>query len=288
VSDFLTRIIERAENRAAVLQRRPLALFEMAPISSAVPVASAVDSDRDERVEAHSSVVAPERSLLPEPARSPLGPIAQTGSDADVSRADRTSRRPSDSQPREERRTETLAATRRPPLASIARVPEQASRIVTRPTDAHVEHRPVERDRERDRARVESATAPAVKQGRDELTPARHEQRPSSLARLELAERAPARATSADSKNLTQPAAPRPTTVPTKQRSTTAVMLAKAQSAKSPPPPAIPVPAPVHISIGRIEVRATSASQSPPRPATQSGPRLKLDDYLSDRSRSRR
>lgn len=67
-----------------------------------------------------------------------------------------------------------------------------------------------------------------------------------------------------------------------------AVLLARAQSAaKASAAPAAPAAAaPVHISIGRVEVRAHTASpERKPRAVKPAAPQLKLEDYLRERSR---
>jgi hypothetical protein len=58
------------------------------------------------------------------------------------------------------------------------------------------------------------------------------------------------------------------------------------------PPPVQPMPQrerspepTIHVTIGRIEVRATQASSGPSRPVRPNGPKLSLDDYLRSRNR---
>lgn len=70
-----------------------------------------------------------------------------------------------------------------------------------------------------------------------------------------------------------------------------AVLLARAQSAAKTPGASFapPAPAPVHISIGRVEVRAsTTNTERKPLAAKSATPQLKLEDYLRERSRSAR
>jgi hypothetical protein len=64
------------------------------------------------------------------------------------------------------------------------------------------------------------------------------------------------------------------------------VLIAKAQAVPKAPIAAAPSPpAPIQISIGRVEVRAQAAAEPHPRPAaTGAVPKLKLEDYLRQRS----
>jgi hypothetical protein len=285
-------IIERAENRAPVLQRRPRALFETVPIPRNLPVAVdvMVGSDRGEQAEGRPPSVAEELRSPREWSRASLRAMAESGSHAEAAPAHRASTRSSDSTQslQEERRPEPSVPTLHPTVASETRAPDLGARPVARLIDAHIERWPAQRERASDRGRVESETAPIAKPGRTELNPTHQEERPLPRARPELAQTAFARATPVNPNNQTPPQAARPTAIPPKRTPRTAVMLAKAQSTRNLPPPVVPAPTPVHISIGRVEVRASSAPQSPARPATHTGPRLKLDDYLSDRNRSRR
>jgi hypothetical protein len=289
MSDFLVSLIARAENRAPVLQRRQRALFEAGSISNDLPVASdvAVDSDRGVRFEARPSSVVPEGAHSRQVPRDSFPAIEHSDSHVDARPVHRVSGRDADlPRPRssQERRAERPEPIYRQMVAPTERPTEQTHSIATRVVDAHIDRRRVERTV----ARVESPHSTVVKRGTERATAAHDEHRRSPRARVESAPAAPMRGARVEAKDQAPPP-PRATTVPTKRASTTtAVMLARAQSSKSVAPPIAPVPAPVHISIGRVEVRATSASQSAVRPAKNAGPRLKLDDYLNDRNRGGR
>jgi hypothetical protein len=76
-----------------------------------------------------------------------------------------------------------------------------------------------------------------------------------------------------------------------KRETMPAVLIAKAQTATKVSPAIAPqtVAPPIQISIGRVEVRAGAAASAPiSRTAKAEGPRLKLEDYLNERSRSGR
>ena len=278
-------IIERAENRAPVVQRRPRALFEAGPVSNDLLTTEvAVETERDARVDTHAPTFVPERRPADRPSRHAHRPIEQSEPRAAASPARPVSVRAAETPPtpRPEREVEVLEPTRHTPPEQIETPRPLPTPIASRAVDRHVAHRPVQRDA----APIESPPPIVQKRVRETSAPALDEPRRLTRAVATPIPTVPVRSTRPETKIQT-PTAPRATAIPTRRESA-AVLFAKSRSVKSAAPQVSVAPAPVHISIGRVEVRATAAPHATARPAKSAGPRLKLDDYLNDRDRGGR
>jgi hypothetical protein len=291
MSDFLAGLVDRAGERAPLLERRPRSLFE--PLASVPPLpaailAAAAEGEGEPAVDSDMPQAAPKTASRKKP--------DETASVARPSRA----------------RSESNETSAPPPQA-------QPAPMAIRMTSNNAS---------RDDGAARGATAPhRVVDGRNEHEPnVLHPVQPASKTPMSPLQRAPAIradhevrasssspsiASSAAGAHLVRSPSPEPrsaalppvtslrassppasampvrgTLHPAAVRSMPAQTLVKAQerartqNAETSPPAA---PAPVHISIGRIELRAAVAS-APVHAPKRTALRLTLDDYLRERS----
>ncbi|HJV61283.1 MAG TPA: hypothetical protein VJ743_10090 [Albitalea sp.] len=245
---FLAGLVDRAEGRAPVLQRRPRALFE--PAAGAGSSAEPLEQNL-----AFASAPASAREVgdRAEPAPPALG-------------------RSHD--PRAGERSAVHAEQRDLPRAAL--LPEAPpSRRMPVAAPAHAEPRPLYAKPEPPQARpLQVITTRTVLR---ELRPA---------APPTLAPQGPVSARHADVP-APPAASPSPRNVDRTPAPPAAVLLAKAQSLAVVRHERQPraAPAPVQISIGRVEVRAIGTSgERGSRASGPSAPRLSLDDYLRQRN----
>lgn len=272
MSDFLTHLIDRAAGRAPLLERRPRALFEPAESGGA----AALEEQRVE-VEAEVPRAAPlQRDAVELPAAHGENPSAPAATVA-VRPAVNGIQPPA--VPREPKSA--------PSVMTEGAAPQHPLQVPVRETVLRTERITT----------VVAAKAPAVPAAAD-ATPAPSSRRPVKSTAEAAAEPAPARARRQADGNGEPRRAPAlraaeqrdpPQSVPAvrpQRQATAAVLIAKAQAgSKVPLPAAAAPPAPVQISIGRVEVRAHGAAEPRPRPAAAAAaPKLKLDDYLRQRS----
>ena len=291
---FLRRLIERAENQAPVLERRPRALFEPAP--SRVAQRTAEDTSL-KGVQVDEAVVA-----RPQPTERRTSKTAPSRNAPQVDTLDES---PAPVQvfrtPVERQRPmpEAIPAAVKPPSSPVERpfllrpdVPTLekqpgthrvfASRAESTPPARPAASLPPPRIAAPNTTRTEPWPAP-TEPGR--LRPrVRHEDRPllSSPPVRPPKDRTSGN-TQAPIRNAFQPFA-RPAPAP-------AVVMAKARAATrlSPPVAVEGAASPITISIGRVDVRADAPPLRPGlRGAKPAGPRLQLEDYLNERSRGAR
>jgi len=271
---FLAGLVDRAQGRAPVLERRPRALFEpQRPEPAARIEEIAQDTSADEpRVAAAASHAA--HPSLERPIDRPLLPAV-----APLARP--VGREPAPA------RHESMPA--RPALLAVEPLP--ASRRGSASTDDDAPRSP------------RRSSTPEARDTSREPAPRRAETANAALPTAPVRPRsAEATAREPRPREASTPASPAVTTVqhvhhhhaasPAAARATTpvvcpAVLLAKA--AQSPPPRREPAaapasPPPVQITIGRVEVRAVHAPAERARSAAPAAPRLSLDDYLRRRS----
>jgi len=273
---FLAGLVDRAQGRAPVLERRPRALFEPQR-----PLPARVDEIEPEAaVDWPAPAASPPRSepqTIGQPIDRPGGPVAAARPQAP------SSREPAPPPTRKEP-VPTQAASIAAALRPLPRLAESAE--VERPRSVHGPAAPEPTgdpgrlpSRRSEAAGAASATA-AVR-----LKPAAavaHEPRSPVAPR-------PAAAVAATVQHLHQHS----TIVTTRTSRATpasarpAVLLAKAAQqgpARREPAAAVNAPPPVQITIGRVEVRALQPAAERARPGTPAAPRLSLDDYLRRRS----
>ncbi|HYT16154.1 MAG TPA: hypothetical protein VEL80_07210 [Burkholderiales bacterium] len=290
MSNFLGNLIARAAQRASVLERRQHALFEpVAPWAGPVPATIDRAADPYAQEATFSS---------PRPSRTPAAEAAEEQPDADVSQAAGEVPLPHTA----ERKGLESPPRPAPRRTAQARTIETASPVSTRTARAIPSAEPAIDSGAEDRvARNPRPVLPKtdplpyrpsivyessnVAEGRPTLIPESQPYPRAETLRAEaLRPSSPitqGREFSDAAKNLLAPAVP---------RITHAVQLAKAiqpspgnrslASANSAPPS-------VHVTIGRVEVRAVAAAErATARTAKPAAPRLTLDDYLRERSKS--
>jgi hypothetical protein len=283
-SRFIRQLIERAEGRAPLLERRQRALFEpRAPWSATATNPMMVE--REEPVEAQSRaprIAGPEQSLpraidkAPSPSTKPLAESSQPIQILQGAQPPTTPplRAAMASAPLTEPRPKTAANTgNSKPFAAPTQVQARQPAAAALPA----RDVPVAAAQPSKAAPIAKAVVRAEPPARV-ATRAREEQ---PEPRQRATNKAPALAS-------LQPVMPAQR-VPTRRDSAPAVLLARAQSPSRSTTAAAPspAPAPVNISIGRVEVRAHSGPpERAARPVRNQGPQLKLDDYLRERSRS--
>ena len=277
---FLAGLIDRAEGRAPVLQRRPRALFEPEGHGNAQPVESFEQTEMRER-SPRSRVDSPtedERS-----SREPRHHEAHSESDwhhhsAITTRRDDTGDRMTRAGD-DARHSGALQPDHVPPLRTRLVPAADADPTPRRstPREPAVDHPgpPVpavqrtpreERQAKRPEASVAEQRLAIRRETRVEAPPA--------VTRTTVVERVSASPSMRPSRATPQAA------------SRSAVLLAKAQTSTQirRERPAPPAPAPVQVTIGRVEVRAVAAKSERVPASAPAGPRLSLDEYLRQRN----
>jgi hypothetical protein len=317
MSDFLRTLAARAEGRLPVLERRPRALFE------AAPGAAAIDEGQPTRGTVAVDEVQPARGAVPvdevQPARGAV-PVDEVQPARGAVAVDEVQRRgmvtPSPTRLAPGEADESQAASRHGEglLTTTAHaapegIPRRSGRDDSAPRQATpqrgllqpepsvpVAHQVLSGVQARDALpampRISAPASPAAlaaarvvnagTRSRDE-TP---EQRSRSDSRNGDADGTPqAKPNERNGAPTIGPLHPQPM-----QAARPAVLVARQQSKATPrrdapASTALAAPAPVQISIGRIEIRATSnASADRPRAVGPTAPRLSLDDYLRSRN----
>jgi hypothetical protein len=263
--DFLSGLIDRAFDRAPVLQKRKPSLFE--------PVDLTRGEWSDIAIEAPPAhAVSPAERSLPEPPR-----LARSRGDValppavEAPRAERGSQTEPAKRGPDDRAALRSPSTDPPPIPretrTVERVVERLApeRIVERHTHTEektIEHREIHMERS---GRAQRLEGPLTKRGRPvpavpRPAPVLEKQRPAVIA---------------------TPARP----LPQPQRPATPAAPHRASAVRTTPAPVAASPEPaIHVTIGRIELRAAAPPQAPrpvasrPRP-----PRLNLGAYLKER-----
>lgn len=284
---FLAGLVDRAQGRVTVLERRPRALFE--PAVPHVDVAAAQVDATDAREPADRSTTPPpnrdaDRVARPShPARQPppdtthrRDAAARIEPQAAAPRADGDRQRASPTMPAAPPTLRHPAATTRAGNDATAPLRERTRSTATalRESPATTPARPATPPPSRPLGPAAAPTRePMPTLGRAAV--AEHVPRPAAASAVP-------RVTTVASAVLTRPATP--------AYAHPAVQLARARAAAPAQreAPAAVAPTPVHISIGRVEVRAVAAPAAQrtrgAHPATSPGePRLSLDDYLRQR-----
>jgi hypothetical protein len=279
MNDFLLNLVERAGNRAPVLQRRQRALFEPAS-----PHASP-DHDLGVRVEETESTrpasientlqqtlivtrepAATHVAARVAPIEAPRAASASVivGATSPTVRLERNEQRasPAPSAPPMPIAQSTLRAPRidtpvvdaiaaTPRGTSMTPAPARAANAAKMPaTNLATPLSPISRAKKENKDAIVAAPLRRLMEPREPLTPSLRAPKPPSLR-----ETAPA------------------------------VWLAKARTTSmSAPIATAPAPAPVVISIGRVEVRAQTAPPARPRASATPSPRLTLEAYLRGRN----
>lgn len=279
---FISGLLDRAEGRAAVLERRPRALFEP-------------------RVDEARSIGAPDLHEL----RAEVPVSTQRAQERDEPLPTRTRRNASRNE-----RAEDAAAPRPSTIAESphVHVEQPSTQPMTRPALDVPHVRTASLPHTETAVRAHRATPPDSRQ-----TPLESTARASTVievrhvAEREAARKAPSTTERAPSSERRVPALPptrpratkvdEPVRIPSPTRRLPAsrspefaVRLAKSQA------PAIarrertepPVATPVQISIGRVEVRAVTGRADRTPAKAPAVPRLSLDDYLRQRNGERK
>lgn len=280
--DFLTDLIDRAQSRAPVLERRQRALFESAPIadSESLPVIAAAMSERAELSAGDATQShAPSGNAPNGPRVEP--PVSHKGAVPAGRDAEQETRRTRPRKPAKEVETPVPVPRR---TAATELIPADRPRpVATRAGEVSRERPPVNRNP----GSAEAKSVASVRADRGEPMSAKEEKRNSTSARTE-----PRVVTARDHNPTAKNQSPSPLVLHSRPRAhdttrvpATVVMRARARSEARTLLPAMPLPAPIHISIGRVEVRATSVPQPAVRTSTRAAPRLPLDEYLTGRTR---
>lgn len=277
---FLAGLIDRAEGRAPVLQRRPRALFEPEGQGGVRPVETFEQTEMQDR-SPRSRVESPKEDARP--SREPKQREAHTESDrnrhsAMVTRRDDTG----------DRATRAGDDARHRGALQPDHVPPIRTRIMPTADADPTPKRSTPREPAVDRP---GPPAPAVQRApKEERQPKRlaapvAEQRvviqretrtevPTTATRPTIVER------------VTASPSMRPNRATPRDASRSAVLLAKAHTSpqirRERPAPAAPVP--VQVTIGRVEVRAVATKADRARTSAPAGPRLSLDEYLRQRN----
>jgi hypothetical protein len=275
MSHYLSSLIERAEGRAAVLERRPRALFEPASLRAQRTTVPEPETE-DAPVETEQP-----RAPTPKPVQEPdivsprdpgvranaVSPAAMRTVGVEMPKA-AVAVAPAPRVPGEPpapvlKRDPALQSP--PPEARGARLPPQPDAPLIRIAAPAAGLRPTAQRIAAEPLREPMAIQPPKTAPRS--------QPPETEGRARPAPR------------QARPQLPDPRRPVLVREHRPALPLAKAQlAAQTPPPAAASAPAPVHISIGRVEVRASSAAaESGSRTSRPSEPRLKLEDYLRQR-----
>jgi hypothetical protein len=245
MSDFLSRLLDRASSRVSSLERRPLSRFE--PMAEAFGLAGGVPAalGEQEQTAQESAATAAVPQFDREPQGRELSPVFAP------ERAPAFAAEPA------------APATPRPAMVPAVPTPAVPSvRIETQraepPPGGPVEPRITTREVSR-----EMHSTVVVEKTAHSAASAPHEPvQPTRAAAAGIAPRS-------------QPRSPQaPAVVPRTSRQT-------ARATRDHAPPAAPEPV-IEVTIGRIEVRAVPAS-APTRATRPSEPKLNLEDYLKSR-----
>jgi hypothetical protein len=257
-SDFLSGLLDRAQGRAPVLERRRPSMFEPSHPTSGMGMGLV---EAGEFVDAEDAPAPRRRTAAPEsapdlPMRAKAVPVVEEPPAARV-------RKPAEIQ-------EPVRPPLRPHVAASSKTVETRT----------VRETIVERQIEKSAIEIRVATpkppavdAPAIAAIRPASAPVRHEDeaRPKPVALLPEHPQ--------PGKSL--PPAARPAIQPATRR---------AAAAKPRPAPAEPMEAAaptIHVTIGRVEVRAVPAAALAPGAVRPFAPKLNLEDYLRSRGGGR-
>lgn len=270
MSGFLQSLVARAEGRLPVLERRPRGLFETAP--GAAPAV-------DEMQRPHTVAPSPTREAAgdagvlqaaPRQLGGLLTAAAHAALHATPARSGRDDSAPAQAAPQRGRSQPEPSEPMVHPVVSglhTRNVPPAMPRISTPVLPAALAA-----------ARVHAAN------------PWPSDEVPAPRARANTPSADTGGSTRAQATERHAAASPGALLRRPVQAVQAALLLARHQSRAAPrreaPASTTPAaPAPVQISIGRIEIRASSnAGAERPRPAGPAGPRLSLDDYLRSRN----
>ena len=294
MNDFLLSLVDRAAGRMPTLERRPRALFESTATRTSREAAAGGGFDElsdDAALFEDRAVTAPPAAATAMPHEPHQRTIhIEPPRDTNVNR-----HKPDSAE--QAARAITPAVTR-PAVVAAETVALQKSRVETPkatlpPAPPRSMNSPIALPGPTPNAAVAIATTPAPRPAPRTETkmlseqPGRTRSRPHEDRAFPGPERTP--------RMVASP--PHPSTASKaekfamKRDTPPAVLLARAQSAAKTPAASFapPAPAPVHISIGRVEVRASTANtERKSRAAKSATPQLKLEDYLRERSRSAR
>lgn len=262
MSDFLERLIDRAMERAPLLERRKPSMFEPAHFSAEGinEEPAFVESEASRSVLTAPPAMTVSALERPEPREAPPVPLARHGSIASES-------------PHHER-------SALPPL-SMPVVPGRApERIIER---HEMQTREIETVVERAESRVietrEIVREPRIEQRTIRVEPVTETPRTVAPPRSDLTIAIPKPASTVIAREI----APARATAPQKPSAATATR----GSLRERIPPATPMPeveAPtVTVTIGRVDIRAGEPARSVPRAAKTLAPQLSLEEYLKSR-----
>lgn len=261
MTDFFSRLLDRAFERAPVLERRRPSAFEPAaelPPTAEPPHVAGAQAPVIWPAPAAASAPPPRPAVTePQPPRAPAAPLPVTSrASAERAPAPAAARRP-DPQPSPPSAPRPAAASGPLPAPDLRSSPAASARAPDAPPRTTNTPLP-----------VSAKPAPAAE-------PARPWQQAAQAVVRTLAgdARVPRAAPVASSGAIQSP-----------PPATRRAMRAAARPA---PPPAAP---PVQVTIGRIEVRAIAGTSAtaPVRATRAAAPRLSLDDYLRSRSAGKR
>ena len=275
MNDFLSTLVDRALDRAPSLERRRPSLFERVPAARTLPRMQANPAELVDETEAVNDSGPRERRFAPQPDLSPhVDPLPESRGELRATAPPRqaSAEQVAPAAPRE--RTLHIDQS-----GATTRVAETTEHRVER--EIHEEHEVVLR-----RVSTPVFAEPPVTSGRRQFSSSSHIAEPEkkqSAPEAGLATRPAVRPVRLPAELA--PARPL-ASVPSKpvRRREQALANTRREAVAAEPQP----PTTVQVTIGRIEIRATSAPAASPASAVkQSGPRLKLDDYLRARSGGR-
>src|SRR5215213_337162 len=302
MNDLLTSLVDRALDRAPVLQRRQPTLFEpIAEASFSEQSQSANMSPLEEReivVESRPSLQK-QRLSINNPSPSPQPSLTREEQSQPVETRPIRPRRVDDNPPPQNDRDnavfEAVSNVSRNQAINTIRLeeprPESKPLVVTKPEEITIAPRRlietiVERRVEREVVKEHATDQPALNEVHAFTQPI-NQPKPSA----DDDGRHPKPALKAEVK---PPAPPKERTTikpliqqnPVSRRDTPAFIraAARAESRRSLKQETPPV---VHVTIGRVEVRATPAAVGKSRVAPTAGPKMSLEDYLRSRSREK-
>jgi hypothetical protein len=297
MSDLFASLVDRALDRAPVLQRRQPTLFEpVAPTSlgeQSRPENRSLLEEKEAVVESRPSLDE-QKHFVNSSARLPQPSLREETESEQPVAARPVRRRHNIPPPTDDRETDLLefatTTSRKDAVKTIdseefrreSKSPIVAANAITN-TPAPLIETIVERRVEREIVRELSANQPAIKEvhildqpNGQQPKPEREndgaqtkQPLPVEVKQLISAKEA------APVKPLIQQKPPPPRDPPPLSRAA-----ARAQSRQSPRQPTPPV---IHVTIGRVEVRATPPATNKSRPPQPVGPRMSLEDYLRSR-----
>jgi hypothetical protein len=277
---FLAGLIDRAEGRAPVLQRRARALFEPDAQGSVRPVESFEQTEMQDRTPRNRSASPSESARL-----SRDHERVELHADSDRHHPSAIRARSDDAGARVARVGDE--ARHRGALQPDEHVPPIRTRLVPAPDGDPAPHRSPPREPAAERSAppvqaVQHATKDERQRKRPEAPVAerlvvqreRRVEVPPAVTRTRIVERV-----------STSPSMRRSSATPP-VASRSAVLLAKSQTSTQVrrERQSLPAPAPVQITIGRVEVRAVAAKGERAPASAPAGPRLSLDEYLRQRN----